>query len=456
MQDINAILAEMSDDELKRIRSLPMVEYIIGDTSKRGFFDREHSELYCTDEEFGEFTEILKMNSDKADPLKYVSESLATNNDTDSKIDPLKNVFDQIIEDIKKAFTKNRRTERKQSNLMNVSAIKESAANPIVDKENNKKTRNRKKICTLLALLLISIAIAVQFDEYANTDDESNVTKLKSIVVVQVTRDMIPGEVITENDIQKSTLSAQSYNEITLGSSPLYQWNRHDTLINKYVISYIPKGQYLTYENIDTVYIPEPNPWTENTEGFEMVHIPVTKEVIGDADLNYGSELSLKITERTVNESNLDPKNIKSQSALKHESSVEQSYIINTYSLETTICDLLNENGDSLYSIFKSWLSIPAGEQLPYLEKAFTKDATLEKKIEPKYILIKVTAEQADELGEVISDDSEIKYTFNRTYDNDTPAKADFIAEIQALFTTIGKAENAAADARETINDKEE
>ena len=202
--------------------------------------------------------------------------------------------------------------------------------------------------------------------------------------------------------------------------------------------------------------MPDPNPWAENTAGSEIVHIPISKDVIGDRDLNYGSQISLKITERTVNEANLDPKNNNKKETLTHESSVEQSYLIDIYSLEATICDLLNDDGESLYSIFRAWLSIPAGEQLPYLEKAFAEDETLVQRIEPKYIAIKVTPEQADELGDIISDDSEIDFEFNRSYDDETPEKSDFIAEIQALFTTIGKAEEAASAAKESSTTEKE
>lgn len=460
MRDIKEVMAELSVEEVKRIRSLPMVEYVIGDTSKRGFFDREQNVLYCTDEDFCEFTEILKMNNDKADPLKYVSDPPAKEYILNNEMDPLKKALKQITMDIRGAITKSIRKSHSKYNQENTTSINANNPDAITPKEQRKQKMIR--IAIILGALLLCIVAALQLTGIGTTkvsvaeNEEANGSNLNNIVVVQVTRDMIPGDIITENDIQEATMSAQSYNEMTLGNSKFYQWDRHDTLLDKYVVSYIPKGQYLTYDNIDTVYMPDPNPWTENTAGSEIVHIPISKDVIGDRDLNYGSQISLKITERTVNEANLDPKNNNKKETLTHESSVEQSYLIDTYSLEATICDLLNDNGESLYNIFKAWLSIPAGEQLPYLEKAFAEDETLVQRIEPKYIAIKVTPEQADELGDIISDDSEIDFEFNRSYDDETPEKSDFIAEIQALFTTIGKAEEAASAAKEASTTEKE
>lgn len=461
MRDIKEVMEEMSEEERNRIFSLPPMEYVIGATAKRGFFDKENNTLYCTNNEYTEIIEILKFNNDKVEPMKYTPQPSEDEEISDTDGDPVKKVLGQIANDIKGAFTKNKKKTRKQGDSQNKTSVNANNPDAITPKEQKKQ--RLIKICAIAGVLLICIAAATQFGGSGGAatggnaaDSEEDISNLKNIVVVQVTRDMIPGDVITEDDIQESTISAQSYNEITLGDSKLYQWDRHDTLLDKYVVSYIPKGQYLTYDNIDSVYTPDPNPWTENTEGYEMVRIPVTEDVVGDSDLNYGSQVSLEITQRTVNEANLDPENKNAKETLTHESSVEQSYIIDTYSLDATICDLLNEEGESLYSTFKAWLTIPAGEQLPYLEKAFTEDETLVKQIEPKYISIKVTPEQADELGDIISDDSEVKYTFNRAYDDGTPAKSDFIAEIQALFTTIGKAEDAAAAARAEAAAEEE
>ena len=76
-------------------------------------------------------------------------------------------------------------------------------------------------------------------------------------------------------------------------------------------------------------------------------------------------------------------------------------------------------------------------------------DESLEEEIEPAFISIKVTPEQADDLGDILSDDSEITYKFSSEMNQGTDAKAAFIAETEALFETIGKAEDAAKKALE-------
>lgn len=47
---------------------------------------------------------------------------------------------------------------------------------------------------------------------------------LNTIQVIQVKQDLIPGDVITEDVIQSATISAESYNQITLGGTNIYQY----------------------------------------------------------------------------------------------------------------------------------------------------------------------------------------------------------------------------------------
>lgn len=424
---------KITKDDLEKIKHLPIVSFQFGNVEKSGHYDQESKMFYHLDsrgELTGYFSRVNNPDEEKQE----------------DKQEPM--TIDEKDFQEKPSGIRHKAADLLRSVAKGKSEKKDEQSEGTVD------NKHMKKILSVVLIVFCAIFLigyvgnmfsssGTSSGEQTAQDEAGN--ELDTIVVVQVTRDMIPGEVITSDDIQESKISAESYNEITLGDSKLYQWDRADSLIDKYVISYIPQGQYLTYDNIGSVYTPPANPWLEQMDGYETVSIPIPDEIVGNESLNYGAIVDLSITKRTVNEANLGTNEDKQNAeGITHDSSVEQSYIIDKYSLQTTICDLLNDQGDSLYNTFCAWLAIPAGEQSSYLKNQFVEDQELSAEIEPKYITIKVTPDQAKELGEILSDDSEVVFSFTNTNNEDTVEKADFIAEIKALFKTIGQAETEA------------
>lgn len=93
MRDIKEVMEEMSEEERNRIFSLPPMEYVIGATAKRGFFDKENNTLYCTNNEYTEIIEILKFNNDKVEPMKYTPQPSENEEISDTDGDPVKKVL---------------------------------------------------------------------------------------------------------------------------------------------------------------------------------------------------------------------------------------------------------------------------------------------------------------------------------------------------------------------------
>lgn len=114
---------------------------------------------------------------------------------------------------------------------------------------------------------------------------------LNTIQVIQVKQDLIPGDVITEDVIQSATISAESYNQITLGGTNIYQYNRASSLIGKYATAYIPTGQYLAYNNVASAYTPPKNPWVNEQQGKVYVTAPLDDETATSVLLNLARKL---------------------------------------------------------------------------------------------------------------------------------------------------------------------
>ena len=262
---------------------------------------------------------------------------------------------------------------------------------------------------------------------------------LNTIEVIQATQDLIPGDAITSENIQKATISAEAYNQISLASVSLYQWSRSDSLIDAYAVSYIPKGQYLTYNNVNTVYSQKSNPWGNPGDGYKFISLPIQKSEDAQ-EVNYGSVVNLTIVKKTVKETgntNTDDADKQEIAGLDHKTSVQQSSIVDTYLLsDVVVCDLLDSDKNSLYETLTSWMEIPAGEQPTYIKTRFQEDESLMKELEPKYMQLRVTAEQAEALGS-LTDDVTITIEVQNKSDTGNDAKKLYAAEAKALRKSI-------------------
>lgn len=269
-------------------------------------------------------------------------------------------------------------------------------------------------------------------------------SSLSTIDVIQVTRDFIPGDTITENDIQKATISAETYNQISLNGTTLYQWSRSDSLLNAYAASFIPKGQYLTYENVDSIYHQAVNPWASESGDVAYITLPLTTELVQDGSIGYGSILDLTITRTTTKTTPAstsdgeDAEEAPSIPGLEHQATVEQSSVVETYGLSNVVVsDLMNNDKNSLYSTYSTWISIPAGERSVYLNERLSEDSTLGSTMLPTYVQISVTKAQAEALGDLTASDVEVTINVTDNVDTSNDAKSIFSAESKAFIESV-------------------
>ena len=317
------------------------------------------------------------------------------------------------------------------------------------EQEKGKKKANAKTyiVVSVAVIAIITAGTAITLknishpgggDATASSSIQSS-KSLNTIEVIQATQDLIPGDAITSENIQKATISAEAYNQISLASVSLYQWSRSDSLIDAYAVSYIPKGQYLTYNNVNTVYSQKSNPWGKPGDGYKFISLPIQKSEDAQ-EVNYGSVVNLTIVKKTVKETgntNTDDADKQEIAGLDHKTSVQQSSIVDTYLLsDVVVCDLLDSDKNSLYETLTAWMDIPAGEQPTYIKTRFQEDESLMKELEPKYMQLRVTAEQAEALGS-LTDDVTITIEVQNKSDTGNDAKKLYAAEAKALRKSI-------------------
>ena len=264
-------------------------------------------------------------------------------------------------------------------------------------------------------------------------------TDLSTLRVIQVTKDMIPGDQITEESIQEASISAESYNVINLSDNQVYQWDRHESLIGSYISEYVPVGQFLTYSNVSAT---QPrlmlNPWIVDENIY--TDIPIAEDMLQNTNLTFGAIMNLSIKKESVTETTVETpeKGEEDVAGMEHSSTVQQSYIVDTYSLnDIVLCDLINSEGESIYNYYIRFMSIPVGERADYLPGLFKQDPSLEQKLTPAYITICVSKEQMNKLGDLSTDGVSITVSFTGQNDLDSNDKKSFSEDTVLLKQTI-------------------
>ena len=306
------------------------------------------------------------------------------------------------------------------------------------------EAKNQKKIILAVGISVAMVALCVvvlpgvihsSLNGLQNSQTpEKRTESLDAIAVIQVTRDLIPGDLLTEDSLRRVTISAADYNQIYLNGSPLYQWTRCEDLLQtrNYVTEYIPMGLYLTYDNVSGVSPQTNNPWLGNGSGFVSVSLPLPEEIIADERLSFGviADVAIQKASQRTGSSQLEQDNIDGMLV----STVREDRV--GYSITgVAICDLLNEQQISLYSRFSNLMDVPSGEQVTYLRRLFQNDPGEIRALSPRYAVVRLTEAQARELGDLSN--ANLHITLTESADNGTDVKLQYTEGVQVLLDNI-------------------
>lgn len=440
---------KITAQELEEIKKLPSCQFMLGGTPQTGFFDKVNEKIYYLDSEGNWMVKRARVK--KREPEKpQEEEAPAEENGEEEESGKRRWLRRKAKSDVE---------DESEDGRSRLDALKESLEQPLFEKI----PLTRKKLLVIIGGMMVlfiigSIASSVLF---GGNDTPSNPTpienqepvdepdpSLNTIQVIQVKQDLIPGDVITEDVIQSATISAESYNQITLGGTNIYQYNRASSLIGKYATAYIPTGQYLAYNNVASAYTPPKNPWVNEQQGKVYVTAPLDDETATSVLLNFGAKVDMTIKKETVRQTEA-PDDSPDIPGMTHQTTIYQSVSIDTYEMQNVIvCDILNAEQVSIYDEYTKLMEIPAGEQLNYLRAALLEDETLADTLTPAYIRIKIGTDQSDAIGDLSDKSISIKYKLHDDSDIDmtTDAKREYAAQARALAETIRDAIHANAE----------
>lgn len=432
---------QITQEELDRINNLPEKEFTIGGEKRRTKYDEAASRVYYLNPD-GTLSGKSALVKREALPSEEDLRRQNGDNDEDRDVDDDSDEYDEDDDSTDEAALK-----KKKVIFIAVAATLIIAGT------------------VFLVTKLFPSQDAAPLPATTPTTEVSDTTPIPSgtetsegvneIEVIQVIVDLIPGDVITDDNIQCTAINHETYNQISV-ISDVYKWAEKEDLLGKYINTYVASGRYLSLDDVSSVINPPQNPWINEEFGMKYISIPIDINEFKDNSVNFGTIIDLSIKRTTVNETTSEATDDDAEDThpaeiegLQHQTTVQQSVIIDSYQISGLIvCDILNDDGDSIFSQLSAYMEIPAGKQSSYLRQAFLNDSDLRDTLVPAYIRVKVTDAQAEALGNLEENNLSIAFTFHDELDTPNEEKRDFSTKAFALFETIDEAA-AIAEAEE-------
>lgn len=438
----------ISKEEYDKIMSLPKRTFIIGNINQTGLFDESSRKFYFLNEDGSLSGKVASIRRPQSQPPQDEDTSDSRKSRQD---DELPDESTSLPGKLKRLLKKPNRThdEGSDDDTEDADEAEDDDAPGKLNQKIGKLPITWKQLIIFIAAAVILLILLSTFLKRNSQQpsppvedtppvEEVNDPSLNTIQVVQVVYDLIPGDIISSDNIQASTITAESFNQITLGGTNIYQWDRVDSLMGKCVTAYIPAGQYLAYTNVASTYIPASNPWVNEQVNRTYVTVPLDEATAASTVLNFGAKMDISLKKETLSETTLQ------------DGVIQQTTTIKPYTFENVIvCDILNANQESIYPKYTAYMEIPVGEQLTYIRKALTEQPDLQSTLTPAYIRIKIDSALAEEIGDFSSNKVTLNLSLHNANDIDVTndQKREYAAQARALSETIRQAIQLNAEA---------
>lgn len=443
---------KLTQDDVEKMKTLPKRTFIIGNIKQTGLYDENSKRFYFLDSS-GKWTGRLAIiNTPPAPPPPPENPA-----EPEESEEPPVHEPEAAPQPRAKARRKRDRKAGKDKSELNASRQKVLDALMVPISKKIPVTRMHVLVAAVIVFLIIMFLIipAVNNVFSAPTVDtppthstqiteeqpgqaekpgisEQEAHPINTIKVIQARGILIPGDEISQENIQEAEISATDYELLRANGRVLYQWDVVSNLIGMVVNKYIPKGGYIASGDESDTYTPARNPWVNEQAGKTYVTIPLSEDLASSPLLNFGGKADINVTKKTT-----------SQTTQQEDGTITTITSEKKYQfMSVIICDVLNSDQESIYPQYAALAAIPAGERLDYIRTLLQSDA-FASSVTPAYIRIKIDAGTAEEIGDFSSKD--VRYeTFSLKnadeIDVTTDAKREFAAEARALSKTIQQA----------------
>lgn len=259
-----------------------------------------------------------------------------------------------------------------------------------------------------------------------------------STYVLKARDTMLPGHVLTSDDFDQEALDPLAYQTLTAGGG-FYTKDELERLEGLVVITYVPEGKYLSYEDVSTYYSPA-NPWGRTESQQMIITLPIEINSKNLSSCLWGNYVDITITIETKLQSANDAENneFTPPAGIQHQSSTVESILVDTYKLHAAaIVDVLDANKGSLYTRYSALASIPVVFRQEYLLQDY-EDLTLLAADTPCYIQIAVPVEQGELLNTLNQNNMTVEIQ-NPTQNNSTDLQSATYASLQEIGAAIAR-----------------
>lgn len=258
-----------------------------------------------------------------------------------------------------------------------------------VVRTKNKVKFSQQILVIIGAIILVAVVIGVNWWSSRDMRDTVEVAVFNTNVAqnAYINASMITKQEMTTSDYKKSAI-VQMSDGTERRQIVLYQ-DAQSALIGKYAANYVRANTPIYYDAITTEYT-KSNSYLYQMDGTELLKIDVDPKQFGNI-LVPGDKLNIRITYDETTYKILSEKDYLQLSASEKEDLAVTSTVTELMFSEVTVLDMLNANGESIFDMYYSLISLPESQQ----RQKFADDS-FKKSIEPKCILIAVTPEEAE------------------------------------------------------------
>lgn len=283
------------------------------------------------------------------------------------------------------------------------------------------------------------------------------------VQVIQANRDLLKGDVLTEDDLQRATITIVEYNQLLATGVSLCRWSEIDAVLGMHAASYIPTMQFVASESLSVSNPIQHNPWQDRSQDSAIVTIPYSSFNGGQAlyigaygDLDIARRVGTDSEEAQLTAEELEEVGIGTEepaekivpSAAAEEgpaseepgvAGVAESYVINNYHVEDVlVADILNADGESVYPFYAQYIELPVVKQKTEVD-ALTQNDAFKAAVKPAFIVILIKAEQVQVLGSM--DNDALTLTLNGRMDDSTEERAMIAKGFQGIANAVEASE---------------
>lgn len=253
------------------------------------------------------------------------------------------------------------------------------------------RTKNQVRFSTqilaIIGVLIVIVGIVgVNWFSSASMRDVVNIAVFKNDVAqnTYITKDMITSIPMVSADYERYAY-VQMQDGTTRRQIVLYDDIKD--IVGKYAANFVRRNTGIFYDAVTTESA-KANSYLYQMDGTELLKIDIDPQQFGNIVVP-GDKLNIRITYSRAKYEMISADEYLTVGVDTTQAEYED--VTELLFSEVTVLDMLNKNGESIFDKYYSLISLPESKR-----KTEYADADFQKSIEPKCILLSVTAEEAE------------------------------------------------------------